>query len=320
MDVRVFREPNGKLTHTVYRKPTHTDRYLRADSHHHPSHLSAVPRALINRALSLCDPRFVTEELRHVRQVLEDNGYDWRQCSRWANSSERKRPVTVERTPAYLPFIKGITDKIGHLLRRKYNIKTVFRPPGQLRQWLRSPKDRDHLNVPGVYMIPCECGKCYIGETRRNIKTRLTEHIRSVKNLDVEKSAVAEHACQSNATHFIRFDKATVLSREKFWAPRKIREAIEIGRHATFNRDRGWMLPHTWKPLLDAASAKLHVSMTNDSLDTISSVCVALQSTYPSSSEDEDESSASQLPPPPALTSRAARAERRSALRVAQRE
>ncbi|KAF9818365.1 hypothetical protein SFRURICE_017787 [Spodoptera frugiperda] len=33
-------------------------------------------------------------------------------------------------------------------------------------------------------MISCDCGSSYIGETRRNITTRLKEHIRSVKNWD----------------------------------------------------------------------------------------------------------------------------------------
>ncbi|XP_026740728.1 uncharacterized protein LOC113503109 [Trichoplusia ni] len=66
LDVLVIREPNGRVTHTVYRKPTHTDRYLRADSHHHPSHLSSVPRTLLNRALALCDHEYVNAELRHL--------------------------------------------------------------------------------------------------------------------------------------------------------------------------------------------------------------------------------------------------------------
>ncbi|XP_073956538.1 uncharacterized protein [Choristoneura fumiferana] len=99
LDVLVMRRPCGRLETTVYRNPTHTDRYLRADSHHHPCHLSSVPRTLINRALTICDPRFVDRELGHVRQVLESNGYNWRQCNRVANVSARQRPVGAERLP-----------------------------------------------------------------------------------------------------------------------------------------------------------------------------------------------------------------------------
>ncbi|KAF9787539.1 hypothetical protein SFRURICE_020705, partial [Spodoptera frugiperda] len=102
---------------------------------------------------------------------------------------------------------------------------------------MNSPKDKDPLAVPGVYMIPCDCGSSYIGETRRNITTRLKEHIRSVKNMDTHTSAVAEHACSAGTTHFLRFDKVSVLAREKYFVPRKVREAIEISRRPNFNRD-----------------------------------------------------------------------------------
>ncbi|XP_047987681.1 uncharacterized protein LOC125227409 [Leguminivora glycinivorella] len=66
LDVLVQRDERGLLTHKVHRKATHTDRYLQADSHHHPAHLSSVPRALINRALRLCDPQYVQGELQHM--------------------------------------------------------------------------------------------------------------------------------------------------------------------------------------------------------------------------------------------------------------
>ena len=34
LDSAVSREPDGRLTTCVYRKPTHTDQYLAYDSHH----------------------------------------------------------------------------------------------------------------------------------------------------------------------------------------------------------------------------------------------------------------------------------------------
>lgn len=214
-----------------------------------------------------------------------------------------------------------MTDKIGHLLRRRYSIKTVFRPPTQIKRWLRSPKDKEPLHTPGVYKIPCDCGKCYIGETRRNVSTRLTEHIRSMKKLDSNGSAVAEHAIDSGPSHYIRFDKTVVLAREKFYVPRKIREAIEIQRHPNFNRDGGWLLPHTWKPLLSSSSTARSVnSVDND--DIVSSVCVMLgdsnRSSAPAVTADEQPLRAPPPPPvqPPApLSQRAQRAAARSAKR-----
>ena len=37
LDVLVTHNDNGSLSHQVYKKKTHTDRYLNARSHHHPS-------------------------------------------------------------------------------------------------------------------------------------------------------------------------------------------------------------------------------------------------------------------------------------------
>ncbi|XP_072400412.1 uncharacterized protein [Diabrotica undecimpunctata] len=37
LDVLIIKKENGNIGYTVYRKPTHTDRYLHADSHHHPA-------------------------------------------------------------------------------------------------------------------------------------------------------------------------------------------------------------------------------------------------------------------------------------------
>ena len=41
LDASVSREPDGRLTTSVYRKPTHTDQYLTYDSHH-PQSKNAV--------------------------------------------------------------------------------------------------------------------------------------------------------------------------------------------------------------------------------------------------------------------------------------
>ncbi|KAI5639512.1 hypothetical protein NE865_08012 [Phthorimaea operculella] len=146
--------------------------------------------------------------------------------------------------------MRGVTDTIGNLLRRRYSIRTIFRPLAQLRQFLRSPKDREPLSSLGVYEIPCDCGKSYIGETGRNISTRLSEHIRSMRKMDSNASAVTEHALATDTKHFIRFDKVKVLAREKNFVSRKIMEAIEINRRPNFNRDAGWALPPAWRPVL----------------------------------------------------------------------
>ena len=54
LDVLVTRS-GDQLSTAVYRKPTHTDRYIPYHSHHHPRMLTGVMRGMRDRALRICD-------------------------------------------------------------------------------------------------------------------------------------------------------------------------------------------------------------------------------------------------------------------------
>ncbi|KAF9807973.1 hypothetical protein SFRURICE_017145 [Spodoptera frugiperda] len=89
----------------------------------------------------------------------------------------------------------------------------------------------------------------------------------------IARTILVEHACSAGTTHFLRFDKVSVLAREKYFlyfVPRKVREAIEISRRPNFNRDGGWALPPDWKPSLQSASA---YNVAGLECDTVSAVC-----------------------------------------------
>ena len=73
LDVLVRRKGDGTLGHQIYRKPTHTDRYLHAISHHHPSQKNSVISSLIHRALTISEPTSVNEELEHLNRILNRN-------------------------------------------------------------------------------------------------------------------------------------------------------------------------------------------------------------------------------------------------------
>ena len=70
-------------------------------------------------------------------------------------------------------------------------------------------KDKDKLQdrQGAVYEIKCcDCQASYIGETGRNLSTRLTEHKRATRNGDVNNH-IAEHHLQTK--HQIDWDSAT---------------------------------------------------------------------------------------------------------------
>lgn len=65
-DVLVSKKPNGTVSHTAYRKPTHSDLYLHAKSHHHPFQKHVLLAALVN------GPRlYVTQQVLTQRSDIQ---------------------------------------------------------------------------------------------------------------------------------------------------------------------------------------------------------------------------------------------------------
>lgn len=256
LDVLVTRKPDGRLGHSVYRKPTHTDRYLNAASHHHPAQKFSVINSLVHRAVKVSEPDHLPAELNHVRRTLSDNGFRHKDVEKVIKRHLLPTPKvasndtsTTGNTVAYLPYVYGVTDKIGRILKKE-NIKTVFKPLAKIKDILPSPKDKfSSLNSKGVYKIPCSCGLVYIGETGRSVKTRLTEHERCIRTGHFSNSAVAEHQLETG--HKILFNQASLLCSAPHFRNRKIRESIEIVKHPNnFNRDVGYWIADIWKPVV----------------------------------------------------------------------
>ena len=74
-----FPRPSGnKIISSVYRKPTHMDRYLDFNSNHLKSAKHAFVRALTDRAKNVCSsPELLAQEMDHLGEVLRYNNYPW---------------------------------------------------------------------------------------------------------------------------------------------------------------------------------------------------------------------------------------------------
>ncbi|XP_031847206.1 uncharacterized protein LOC116433359 [Nomia melanderi] len=243
LDVLVTRKPDGSLGHQVYRKPTHTDRYLNASTHHHPAHKDSVIRSLVNCALKICDTNNLQAELDHVKHALIRNGFSGSRVQRTINKLHHSTPPAHDQTDEP-------NNSIAKCLKRE-GIKTIFQTETKIGQVLTSPKDQQlRLSHAGIYRIPCSCGKVYIGETGRSVSTCLIENDRCTR-LKYTQSAVARHQHQLTTGHTIKFEETKILSRGKNYVPRKYRESIEILKHPNnINRDTGYQLNPIWHSLL----------------------------------------------------------------------
>ena len=118
LDVNVYRESDGSLNTSVYRKPTHTDRYLDFASHHPFSHKRAVVRTLCSRASThSSSQRDQIKETSRVTTALRLNGYP----QLFLQSSLLPRTVPPSSTPEYkacavVPYVRGVSECIKRIL------------------------------------------------------------------------------------------------------------------------------------------------------------------------------------------------------------
>jgi predicted GIY-YIG superfamily endonuclease len=110
-------------------------------------------------------------------------------------------------------------------------------------------KDHLGLKTPGIYRIPCECGKVYTGQTGRSVDTKLKEHQRHLRLEHPDKSAVAEHNIVLD--HHIQFHSTAILASKRRYLDRIIMKAIEIELHLNnMNKETGFCLNKSWKPII----------------------------------------------------------------------
>ena len=237
----------------MYRKPTHTDRYIHFNSYHHPQVKTGVIRTMMQRGLRVCSlSTDLQKEKQHLREVFtKKNGYPASFVDRALKKKKRQNePPTLDKPigTITIPYIKEVSERIGRILGRA-DIRTAFRTVTTIRSLLvkAKPATEEHNKKGVIYKVPCQdCNKVYIGETGRKFGTRLNEHKRHCRLLQPDKSAIAEHAIGEN--HHIDFDQSEIVATEdRFW-PRKVKEALLIKRHSNFNHDTGLALSDIWNP------------------------------------------------------------------------
>ncbi|XP_038064046.1 uncharacterized protein LOC119734578 [Patiria miniata] len=170
LDVKISRNPDGTLGHSVYRKPTHTDRYLHQRSFHHPSIKSSVNRTLVQRAFEVCDQDNLKRELKHIQTSLQRNGYKPHRIK--ISKPDQRVPYTqgppTVSPSVTLPYIGPASHHLQRILRQA-GVKVYHSSGNKLQGSLHTHKDKqDSSSKPGVYRIPCECGKVYIRTHREH--------------------------------------------------------------------------------------------------------------------------------------------------------
>ena len=193
-------------------------------------------------------------EVDHIISTLRLNGYSKPFLSKHVSLHSDKKVNPPDppqwKSTAVLPYVRGISEAIRRVLI-KLQIRVCFKPVSNLRCIFPSPKDRPSKTELSsvVYKIPCaNCRASYIGQTKRKLKQRISEHKRAVSRADFSTSALAEHAW--TCEHPVDWKNVEVLSNARDDTPRIIQEAVYIRTTSdTLNRDNG-ALPVEYDNLL----------------------------------------------------------------------
>ena len=159
LDTIVKPETDGRLSITVYRKPTHMDQYLQREIHHHHSAKYSVINNLTHREKSVCNkPDLLQKEMEHLRKTLTHCKHP-----KWAFDRIKKRltrpisdvsnvannqgtedalPTTNEvKTKGHIviPYNQDLSKSIKKICSR-YGIQTHFKGNSTIKKFTGLPQ------------------------------------------------------------------------------------------------------------------------------------------------------------------------------------
>ncbi len=262
LDVTLTRKEDGSLGRNVYRKPTHTDRYLDWTSHHHRSQKIAVIDSFTMRALKICDNSSLSQELHRIENCLLKNGYPRhvilkrieylqnrppRPPSLPLNRSDLIANIFEERKWCAIPYIGQVTYQIAGIIRTYLEKDLGYYTGIKLSKMLCNFKDKSPSIPSGIYKIFCNCNKVYIGETN-NMDRRKKDHDGDLRHKRIDRSALAEHE-DNHPSNKVITDSIVLLHFEKRNFQRKFKESIFIQKYPyNMNRSTGYDIG-SWLPL-----------------------------------------------------------------------
>ena len=142
LDTMTTRNPDGTIKTRVYRKATHTDKYLQFNSHHPSQHKRSVARTLLDRAKNIpSTDADRLSEIQHVVDALKINGYTEQFIRSCQSTTVPTNQSQTNRGFVTLPYLQGISEKIARTLNH-FNINVAHKPVMTVGSILKKPKDK----------------------------------------------------------------------------------------------------------------------------------------------------------------------------------
>ncbi len=207
LDVKVIRS-NGSFSTTVHHKSTSTGLFTNFDSFIPMLYKKGLLFSLISRYFNICSSyALFHSEMEKFKKTFSLNGYPATLVDSCIKSfldkiyNSRDKVHTCSKKIIYfcLPFTGHhglqIRSQLQKFLSSAYphiSLRVVFRPSFRLSNFFPfKDKIPCELRSHVVYLYKCQCcGALYVGQTRRHIHTRISEHM-GVSPLTGKKRSVS---------------------------------------------------------------------------------------------------------------------------------
>jgi len=181
-------------------------------SEHPLCHKVGTIYGLVDRALLLSHPNFQEKNLTHVIRVLIDNAYPLELIFNRINLRIKellKKGHNIKQEPNFhsddkkmlvLPYVSNISETIKSSIdKNKYIIG--YRILNKLTGYIKRHKDINKHDTKNniVYKIFCNnCNASYVGQTKRQLKTRINEHVKNIRFDESKHSVITKHIIEEN--------------------------------------------------------------------------------------------------------------------------
>jgi len=148
-------------------------------------------------------------------------------CSNIVPPPSPASPPSSSRSFFVIPFIDGVSKHFKDIAA-KLNKSLAFVVLNKLNRFIKAYKDPlpfvNHFNV--VYKICCEnCTASYVGQTSRQLNTRVKEHISNINRPFESLSVVSQHRLEG---HEFNWDEVKILDEDPSFLRRIISGMIHI--------------------------------------------------------------------------------------------
>ena len=241
LDITLIKN-DTKINIDWYHKPTFSGRYLNYLSLHPITQKRGTIMGMVDRAFLLSHPQYHQKNLSFIIETLLNNDYpldfifetvNVRLRSLCHKKTLKQNTSDLDETPKKtiwytIPYVPNISERLIKTVRH-FDVRPAFFSLNKLDQFIRAQKDclpnNKKKNV--VYKIRCnDCDASYVGQTRRLLKTRISEHRNDIRKSTGNPSVISEHRMLHS--HDFNWDNVEILDNEMYLNKRLISEMLFI--------------------------------------------------------------------------------------------